>query len=244
MRLAQVGEVRPISQDSMRGLLILLFYCELDLMVSVWNEVHILVLPACCIFVSSLITLRSARRKKRKRTYNIMKEQENQKEALVAECYARYRELLVAFAHKRTRDWEDAEDIVQDAFVRMWNMENMICVSTVRSLAFTIVQNLLVDRLRGRLKKAEAQTYLFESQPAYVEDAEQRVLVRDLFRLESQGAGTLPPACRKIYRMNRFQGLLAEDISQELCISRRTVEAQIWNGRRKVRAYLKAAGVC
>ena len=100
-----------------------------------------------------------------------MKEQENQKEALVAECYARYRELLVAFAHKRTRDWEDAEDIVQDAFVRMWNMENMICVSTVRSLAFTIVQNLLVDRLRGRLKRAEAQTYLFESQPAYVEDA-------------------------------------------------------------------------
>ena len=163
---------------------------------------------------------------------------------MVAECYDRYRELLVAYAHKRTRDWDDAEGIVQDAFMRMWNMKEMICASTVRSLAFTIVQNLLVDRLRVRVKKAEAQAYLYEVQPVSVEDAEQRVLVRDVAGLERQSMKALPSACRKVYLMSRFQGLAAAEISQELCISRRTVEAQIWNGRRKVRAYLKAAGVC
>lgn len=174
-----------------------------------------------------------------------MKEQnENPRESLVAECYDRYRELLVAYAHKRTRDWDDAEDIVQDAFVRMWSMREMICASTVRSLAFTIVQNLLVDRLRVRVKKAEAQAYLYEVQPVSVEDTEQRVLVRDVAGLERQGVNALPSACRKVYLMNRFQDLPTAEISQELRISPRTVEAQIWKGRRRVRAYLRAAGVC
>ena len=84
------------------------------------------------------------------------------KKQLVAEAYALYREKLVAYAYKRIHDVEDAEDAVQDAFIRILNMGDMVCAATIRNLAFTVVQNILVDRLRGRVRKAEAYSYMYD----------------------------------------------------------------------------------
>ena len=55
---------------------------------------------------------------------------------LVAEAYTRYRTLLVAYANKRTRNLADAEDVVQEAFIKIINMGDMVYAATIRNLAF------------------------------------------------------------------------------------------------------------
>ena len=57
------------------------------------------------------------------------------KKQLVAEAYSLYREKLVAYAYKRIHDMEDAEDAVQDAFIRILNMGEMVWAATIRNLA-------------------------------------------------------------------------------------------------------------
>ena len=80
---------------------------------------------------------------------------------LVAEAYTRYRTLLVAYANKRTRNLADAEDVVQEAFIKIINMGDMVYAATIRNLAFTTVQNLLIDRLRRRVVVSEVHSYIY-----------------------------------------------------------------------------------
>ena len=148
---------------------------------------------------------------------------------LVAEAYTRYRTLLVAYANKRTRNLADAEDVVQEAFIKIINMGDMVYAATIRNLAFTTVQNLLIDRLRRRVVVSEVHSYIYDIQPEFTEETESAIHANSLLQAEYAWTKTLPEACRKV-------------ISKELHISRRTVEAQIQKGRRRVRPYLKAVG--
>ena len=86
-----------------------------------------------------------------------------QEMTLVAEAYTRYRRLLVAYANKRIRNLEDAEDVVQEAFIKIINMGDMVYAATIRNLAFTTVQNLLIDRLRRRVVVSEVHSYIYLS---------------------------------------------------------------------------------
>ena len=164
------------------------------------------------------------------------------KKELVAEAYALYREKLVAYAYKRIHDMEDAEDAVQDAFIRILNMGDMVCVATIRNLAFTVVQNILVDRLRGWVRKAEAYSYMYDFRSEASDEMEQKIHAQSLVENEHVRMKALPLACRNVYYLNRFREKSAEEIAQQLHVSRRTVQAQIQKGRMLVRAYLKAVG--
>lgn len=164
------------------------------------------------------------------------------KKQLVAEAYVLYREKLVAYAYKRIHDMEDAEDAVQDAFIRILNMGDMVCAATIRNLAFTVVQNILVDRLRARVRKAEAYSYMYDFRSEASDEMEQKIHAQSLVESEHVRMKALPLACRNVYYLNRFREKSAEEIAQQLHVSRRTVHAQIQKGRVLVRAYLKAVG--
>ena len=140
------------------------------------------------------------------------------------------------------RDPHDAEDAVQDAFIRILNMGDMVCVATIRNLAFTVVQNILVDRLRGRVRKAEAYSYMYDFRSEASDEMEQKIHAQSLVENEHVRMKALPLACRNVYYLNRFREKSAEEIAQQLHVSRRTVQAQIQKGRMLVRAYLKAVG--
>ena len=103
---------------------------------------------------------------------------------LVAEAYTRYRTLLVAYANKRTRNLADAEDVVQEAFIKIINMGDMVYAATIRNLAFTTVQNLLIDRLRRRVVVSEVHSYIYDTQPEFTEETESGIHANSLLQAE------------------------------------------------------------
>ena len=161
---------------------------------------------------------------------------------VVAEAFANYHDLLLAYVYKRIHDWNDSEDVVQDVFLRLLELGDMVCTQTVRGLVFTTAQNLLVDRLRRRVRKADVYADLYERQPAVTDSTEQQIHAHSLMWAEQGHLKALPPVCRKIYYMSRFREMSVDEVSQELCINRRTVETQLFRGRKKMRTYLKAVG--
>lgn len=169
-----------------------------------------------------------------------MKEQNEKSRAqLVSEFYALYRDDLVTYVYKRIHDMEDAEDLVQDAFVRTLNMEGLLCQATIRSLIFTIARNLMVDRLRMLTKRTEAYSYIYDTQTVVSNRTEQQVFANSLLQVEHARMEKLPPACRKVYYMNRFKEMSVSEIAQELHINKRTVETQMNRGRTRIRTYLR-----
>ena len=170
-----------------------------------------------------------------------MKQSANNQGQLIAKFYQEYRLELVNFATIRLGNREEAEDLVQDSFVKMMTFEGMINEATVKSFAFTITVNKIKDHLRRRIfrhQMEESKKYEMELQHSNVERVAE---YHDTLRIVNQGMEKLSPACAKVYRMSLFEDMTAGDIAEELQVSKRTVESQLFTSRKQMRAMLQEA---
>jgi len=135
---------------------------------------------------------------------------------------------------------ESARDMAQDVFLRLMEYKQMLRKETVRSMAFFIAHNLVVDYLRRYYRKQEMSAYFYEYGMNVTDDTESGVIANDLSAQENLKLLQLSPQRRTVYIMSRFQGKTAPEISEELCLSRRTIENHLLASRKKIREYIKS----
>lgn len=158
---------------------------------------------------------------------------------LITEYYEEYRQSVFFYICRRIENRSDAEDLTQDAFLRLLEYRMMIRRDTLKYFLFTIVRNLLNDYLRRYYKRQEIDRYLYDTLPVTTVEPESRMVADELRRLESRRVSALPEQRRKVYIMSRFQDKPAEDIAEELKLSRRTVENHLFISRREVREFIR-----
>lgn len=73
----------------------------------------------------------------------------------LTEVYVTYRPLVLRYITGKLNGCLEAEDLVQDAFLRLLEYRSMLRPETVRSFLYTIVRNLVTDYLRRHYKKQE-----------------------------------------------------------------------------------------
>lgn len=171
--------------------------------------------------------------------YNNMEGNMDNSFTLVADAFSSYRSQLFNYINYKIENKEDAEDLVQDTFVRLLECGKMLRKDTVKSFIFTIAHNLITDYLRRYYKKQEITSYMMESVVPEVNSSESAVIARDLEKHERVIMSLLPSQRKKIYYMNRFMDMSVEDISVELSLSKRTVENHLLIGRKEIREYIK-----
>lgn len=158
---------------------------------------------------------------------------------LITEYYEEYRQSVFFYICRRIENRSDAEDLIQDAFLRLLEYRMMIRRDTLKYFLFTIVRNLLNNYLRRYYKRQEIDRYLYDTLPVTTVEPESRMVADELRRLESRRVSALPEQRRKVYIMSRFQDKSAEDIAEELKLSRRTVENHLFISRREVREFIR-----
>ena len=158
---------------------------------------------------------------------------------LITEYYEEYRQSVFFYICRRIENRSDAEDLTQDAFLRLLEYRMMIRRDTLKYFLFTIVRNLLNDYLRRYYKRQEIDRYLYDTLPVTTVEPESRIVADELRRLESRRVSALPEQRRKVYIMSRFQDKSAEDIAEELKLSQRTVENHLFISRREVREFIR-----
>lgn len=169
-----------------------------------------------------------------------MKDLTNTSNELVAQIFTDCHQSVFFYIYRKIGKKEDAEDLVQDAYLRLLEYRTMLRPDTVKCFLFTIVRNLVSDYLRHLYRKQEVLAYLEEhDQFLQVEAADTRAVVRDLQKQELMRVKCLPCRRRKIYVMNRFEGKASADIAAELNLSVRTVENHLFISRKEVRNYMK-----
>lgn len=70
----------------------------------------------------------------------------------LTEIYTTYRPLVFRYISYKLNGCLEAEDLVQDAFLRLLEYRSMLRPETVRSFLYTIVRNLVTDYLRRHYK--------------------------------------------------------------------------------------------
>ncbi len=130
---------------------------------------------------------------------------------------------------------DDVEDIVQDAYVKVWqSRQEQASLPVSDGFVFTVAKNLALDHLRkphvSRMQSVEeTDDALFASGDTTYRD----VKAQQQFLHFCESVKQLPPQCRKIFVLKKVYGLKTKEIAHELSLSPRTVEVQLQ------RAYVK-----
>ncbi len=136
-------------------------------------------------------------------------------------CFSELAPGLVLFARQFVRSVADAEDIVQDAFVRFWRKEHSI---ENRALLFATVRSVALDLLRRDARRArrEANAALEAEQSAQpqfdFDDSSQNELAAAVDRL--------PVEQREVLVMKIWNELTFAEIGQTLAISQNTAASR------------------
>jgi len=147
---------------------------------------------------------------------------------------------LCAYCEKITGKQDVAEDIVQELFVTLWIKCGQIqIVSSLKNYLFTSVKNRSLDYLKHEQRKTrKLSRFAQEKEPPenlsslWFAEAELQVVVE-------KSLEKLPPRCREIFELSRFEGLKNQEIADKLGLSKRTVELQVSNALKKLRTDLK-----
>jgi len=128
---------------------------------------------------------------------------------------------LVLFARQWVRSVADAEDIVQEAFVRFWRRNHQI---TNRGLLYATVRSIALDRIRGDSRRARREA-------AVIADSDQSV--EPQFQLEDDyqsglvaAVDRLPSEQREVLVMKIWNELTFSEIGQALGISQNTAASR------------------
>lgn len=164
-------------------------------------------------------------------------------EALGA-LYDRYRRPCFSFAVRILGSESDAEEAVQECFVRVWRRGASFdsARGNVTTWLFSIVRNICVDELRKRRRRLPSDGLEgFDTPDDYRTDDEvERGMIGEQVR---EAMRELPGDQRRAIELVYFQGLTSTEVGTALEVSPATVRSRLRLGLLKLATILDAAGV-
>lgn len=144
-------------------------------------------------------------------------------------------------------DADDAEDAVQDVFLKVWvHRENIDTSQLLKNYLLRSVYNTALNILK-RKKRLVDYTTTGEKEiepllaPYYDPDANdviRRLYNQELHREIAAAIQSLPPKCREVFSMSYLQNMPSKEISRRLGISPRTVDNHIYAALKQLREQL------
>jgi RNA polymerase sigma-70 factor (family 1) len=142
--------------------------------------------------------------------------------------YHQYSNKLFRFAFSLLKNEEDACEIVQETFFRIWEKRNKIDSSkSFKSFLFSVSYHLIIDQLRKRLKDQEFRNSLEKHFNKQVNLQENRIDYNTLETEINKAVDELPEKRKQIYKLSREQGFSHKEIAGQLGVKPKTVENQI-----------------
>ncbi len=171
---------------------------------------------------------------------NLKKGVESAYEALFKTFYSE----LVIYANRFLYDMEASKETVQELFVSIYEKRATLNIaSSLKAYLYRAVQNKCINYIHARKTKEKYAIFIKNQEKKDVNSIERAMDMAELENALYAAIGELPPKCRMIFKMNRFDGYTNGEIAERLELSKRTVETQITKAlkilRTRLQSYIK-----
>ncbi len=172
-----------------------------------------------------------------------MSEHQELDQSLFEKLFFKHYEGLCKKAAHIIGDTDIAKDIVQDVFMRIWRRRTTLNITdSYDAYLYKSCINQSLNYLKSNARKTRRDTYFQEARQKQAEksrESEERIYRQELDQKIDEVINRMPPVCREVFLLSRYEEMSYREIAQHLNISVNTVEKHIGKALRLLRAAIK-----
>jgi RNA polymerase sigma-70 factor (family 1) len=179
----------------------------------------------------------------------LLKRMQQGDESALETLFKTYYSQLYRFAKNLLKDGQQAEDMVQDVFMKVWDKRGQINITTsLKAYLFMAVRNHCFNTLKVNERKFWMEESMEDDARIAVDDIVDSLSAKSLSERISFAIEQLPEKCRLTFKLSRFEHMSYKEIAETMNVSVKTVENQMGKALATLRVSLapfikEAAGI-
>lgn len=146
-------------------------------------------------------------------------------------CVTEYSDNVYRFILKNLRHEEDARDVVQTAFEKMWRNREDVDATKCKSYLFTVAYHQMIDHIR-KVKRIQLKEDFNDNER--VQDRP----VNNLKKVLNEALGRLPETQRSLVLLKDYEGYSYEEIGKIMNLNASQVKVYLHRARLQLKEYL------
>lgn len=140
-----------------------------------------------------------------------------------------------------TRDTEATEDIVQDVFMKIWRRKEQLDLKqSLKSYLFRSSVNTALNYLEKNRRNSSMEEGSEDDLRYSSNSTEDQLRFHEVSQQIDEAVKTLPPKCRTVFALSRYEEMSYAEIADQLSISVKAVEKHMGKALKMMREQLKS----
>jgi len=158
-----------------------------------------------------------------------------------AEIFKLYSNKVYRLAVHYFHNEDDAEEIVQEVFLKIWIKRKSIkSPEAFSSFLYTTAKNMIFDSFKKEVRHKAYTEYLSKSNfHQQTENTEETVFYNDLEKIYTELLEELPAKRKEVFTLSRREGYSNQEIAEKMNISIKTVEEHIYQSLKFLKEIIK-----
>ncbi len=160
----------------------------------------------------------------------------NNDEQAMERIFDAYYPYLVNTAYHVLMDGHQAKDLVQDVLFHFWERRDSLTIeSGLKSYLRRAVTNKCIDQIRRKKRFGVAEEFTDFNQASADVSTQALMETSDLKQAILAAVESLPERCKLVFTLSRFEDMSHSEISEQLDISKKTIENQMTKALKTIR---------
>jgi RNA polymerase sigma-70 factor (family 1) len=143
--------------------------------------------------------------------------------------FERYGPKIYTFALSYLKNENDAEELVQEVFVKVWEKRDILDKSkNIKFFLYKVAVNAIYDKIRHKNIETAFKDFIRENSDSKPENTWHTVIYNELLANVNELVKQMPHQQGKIFSLSKEEGLSNDDIAKKMNLSKRTVENQLY----------------
>ena len=143
---------------------------------------------------------------------------------------------LFRLALRITLNRAEAEDIVQDTLIKVWNKrDDWQQIDSIEAFSLTICRNMALDRLKKKDNDHESLEATTTLEPSTTSDPYKLMMQKDRIEAVRKLVNTLPEKQRSCMQLRDFEGKSYKEVAEILGITEEQVKVNIFRARQTIK---------
>ena len=159
-------------------------------------------------------------------------------EILFAEIFKEYEYSLYMLALRLTKSDQQAKDILQEVFMKLWENRGQIRhIENIEAWLYRLTENKVIDYLRKVAADRRLKNAVWNGSQQFLNQTELQLSQKEYALIIRKAIDRLPPQRKRIYQLKNEKELSYEEIARELNISRHTVKNHLSSALQSIKNF-------